>query len=715
MLLGLLGMFASCQKSATTDTTFALYYNGVSEICPGTVLNVSPTWHGETPSQFAITGIKHNGRTIQSDCFTLNEANGQFGIRNSETLPTGKYVISVSCYSEGVRHDFKDAIEINLMKPIPAGIVVTPATLTLDREAILDNAQSLPTAQITTDGSNHVSIKQYLIANIWFNGVLSTEAKDWFDLSPSGVVSVVPGSDVNPGVYVFDFRLTTYATGLEAEEGLFEKALALHVTSAPLELVYPNPNGKVEAGYGAASARPSIKGSQEELRFSLKEVKPDNSIGITVDDATGVIRFPETDKSTVGDQYSVSVTVTNKYGSRDFDDVFNYTVIEFLYPVTKLSYADLTGKISGVSISHPVTAVDGDDVEFFLVDLDEKLSALTINRGTGEITCPKGVEIAPGTYTVHVLARNIKSEVSASFQLTIVPNPYKFTYVRWGNNMGLTPLEQYGNQWRISKEDGTLTVPVVESDIPSGVPVSYKMTIKTQNSNQRMGTTIDADTGTVTIEYQGGNNDKSARAHAAIITVTVGGDSEAAVTKNIPFFVSHQGYNVGYRIEFTPFVFRVNPKTGGSSVAPVVSREDGQPVSGFTLSYRRNIYFYNISGPEQHLDGRPGDGKTTFLYGVWDKYFSARNALVNTGSCSPVSYQGDKNGERGWLGLTACYMDPETLTMVVNPDKFSDDYGYANGIISGTMQYNINNIDPVNVGGTECFPLLIWLDPDFNN
>ena len=162
-------------------------------------------------------------------------------------------------------------------------------------------------------------------------------------------------------------------------------------------------------------------------------------------------------------------------------------------------------------------------------------------------------------------------------------------------------------------------------------------------------------------------------------------------------------------------MFRVNPKTGGSSVAPVVSREDGQPVSGFTLSYRRNIYFYNISGPEQHLDGRPGDGKTTFLYGVWDKYFSARNALVNTGSCSPVSYQGDKNGERGWMGLTACYMDPETLTMVVNPDKFSDDYGYANGIISGTMQYNINNIDPVNVGGTECFPLLIWLDPDFNN
>ena len=28
-----------------------------------------------------------------------------------------------------------------------------------------------------------------------------------------------------------------------------------------------------------------------------------------------------------------------------------------------------------------------------------------------------------------------------------------------------------------------------------------------------------------------------------------------------------------------------------------------------------------------------------------------------------------------------------------------------------TMQCNVDNIDPVNKGGAEIFPLIIWLDP----
>lgn len=715
-LLLLLSLFSSCRKEETTDTSFSLYYNGVSEICPGTAINVSPTWYGDTPSQFAITGIKLNGRTFESDSFSILAESGVFSLRNSDALPTGKYSVSISCVSKDITYKWKDAIEINLMKPVPGGILMEPAQLNVALSDIRLGNNPLPTAKIKTDGSNHVTIKQYLIANVWRDGKAAPECKEWFELSPAGELSIKAGNEsFEPGFYVFDFRLTTYAAGLEAKEGLFAKAFALDVTSAPIAISYASPSGKVEQGYSAKSSKPVVEGSQNGLRFTLKEVKPDNAVGITVDDATGAIRFPETSNVNIGDTYTVSLTVSNKYGTADFDDVYTFTVIEFLYPVTKLSYKDISDKISGVSITNPVLDVDGDDVEFQLVDLPEALSGLlSIDPSTGEVSCPKGTEIQPGNYTVTVKAQNIKSEVTATFSLNIVPNPYKFTYVRWGNNLGLTPLDEYGNQWRISKDDGTLIVPVLESDIPDGVPVKYKMAIKTQNSSQKMGTSIDAGTGTVTIEYQGANNDKSSRVHMALITVTVGGNSEAAVSMDIPFFVSHQGYNVGYRIEYTPFVFRVNPKTGGTSVAPFITREDGQPVSGATLSYRRNIFFYRIAGPAQHKDGRPGDGKDTFLYGIWEKYFSARNILTNTGSCSPVSYQADKNGENGRLGLLACYIDPQTLAMVVNPDKFLDDYGYANGIISGTMQYNFNNIDPVNIGGTECVPIIIWLDPDYN-
>lgn len=708
-------LVAACQAGETVDTSFALYYNGISEISPGTSINVSPTWHGETPVSFEISGIKRNGKAYDTDCFSVDASTGLFSIHDSESLPTGKYQVGIACVSAGKRYVYDDALEIRIMKPVPDGIIVTPASLSTTLQEVLGAAESLPGAKIDTDGSNHVKIKSFAIAHVYRNGQPADELMDWFSVSPTGVFSIVTGTEeLLPGLYAFDFQLTTYIVGKDDEEGLFKKALTLDITSAPLGLVYPAASVKVEKGYGGKSGEALVKGSLTSLRYSLKGVSPDNAVGITVDDATGVIRFPETDDVTIGDEYHVSVTATNVYGSADFDDVFSFVITAFISPVTKLSYDDVDGVISGLAFENPVTAVDGDDVEFSFVDLPQGLKGLQIDPVTGTVSCAKGLELEPGEYTVTVLVRNIKTEVTSTFALKVVPNPYKFTYVRWGNNLGLTPIEEYGNQFRIKESDGTLVLPVVESDIPEGVPVKFKLTNKTNNSNMKTGATIDASSGDITIEYMGNQTaNRSARTHFSIITVTVGGNSEAAVTKEFPLFISHEGFINGYKIEYTPFAFRVNPRSGGVSASPVITREDGSEVSGFTLSYRRNIYFYGLNDP-LHVDGRPGDGNDRFMYTVWTKYFSARNALTNTGSCSPVSYYGDRNGERGWLGLTACYINPDNLTMVVNPDKFSDDQGYASGMVVGTMQYNINNIDPVNTGGTEVFPLIIWLDPDYN-
>ena len=384
---------------------------------------------------------------------------------------------------------------------------------------------------------------------------------------------------------------------------------------------------------------------------------------------------------------------------------------DFIYPISELVYENIAEVITGVAINHPVSKLVGDEVTFSFDNLPESLSALKIDPATGTITCAKGVELPVGNHTINVYAKNIKGEFKTSFTINVVANPYKFTYVYWGNNMGLTPIEEYGNQFRIEAGDQPLVVDIAKTDIPAGVPVKFTLTNKTNLSASPMGAKIDSNTGQLTITSSHEKGEKAVRTHVAVITVTVGGDSEAAVTKMIPLFVDQAGFRGGFRIEYTPFAIRVNPKTGGQSGSPKITKEDGAAFSGFTMDYRRNFYYYQFGGPEQHKEGKCSTD--TFLYSPWYKYFSALNKSVNTVAASPVSWYGDKNGERGTLSLTACYVQPGDLKLIVNPEKFSDDYGYADGCMVGTMQFNLNNVDPVNTGGTEVFPLIIWLDPSY--
>ena len=704
----------SCNtEGLTTDTSNSLFYSGISEISPGSNVNLTPTYHGSKPTDFSIIGITRNSMPYETESFTVDKESGLFSVSNSAALPTGKYAISIACKFNGAPYEFKDAITINMLKPVPDGIYLEPAEITVKLSDIHEGAEGLPTAQIAADGNRHVEIKKYLIANVYKNGTVFNEHKDWFDLNPStGKLSIVPGNtSFEAGVYTFDFKLTTYIVGESDEEGLYSKALRIDVTSAPYGLTYNPTSVLIEKGYSGKSGKPEFKGSNDDLVFTLKSVTPSNAIGITVDDATGIIRFPETPNVNDGDQFIVSVTATNKYGTKDFDNIFAFDVTNFIFPITELTYANITEVITGVAINNPVSSIIGDEVTFSFDNLPESLSGLQIDPATGTITCAKGVELPVGVHTINVYAKNIKGDFKTSFTINVVPNPYKFTYVHWGNNLGLTPIEDIGNQFRINAGDQPLEIDIVKSDIPANVPVKFSFKSKTQVSSSPMGVTIDGKTGKLTITSSHEKGQSAVRTHMGIITVTVGGDSEAAVTKLIPLFVDQAGFRGGYKIEYTPFAVRVNPKTGGMSNAPVITKEDGASFSGFTLDYRRNFYYYKLGGPEQHVEGKLATN--TFLYSPWYKYYNALNKSVNTVACSPVSYYGDKNGERGTLGLTACYLQPGDLKMIINPEKFVDDYGYADGVMVGTMQYNLNNVDPVNTGGTEVFPIIVWLDPSY--
>ena len=365
----------SCTVDNHKDGANMLYYSGVSEISPGTSINVTPSWYGETPKDFEISAILFEGKPFVSDCFSVDNGTGVFSISNSQSLSSGHYSISISCSFGGARKNFPDIITIHLMKPVPDGIVVSPSCLGIPLADILSGETDLPKAVVESDGSDHVAIKQFIIANVRRDGILANECKDWFSLSQEGVFSVVTGNhSFIPGTYTFDFRLTTYVVGKEDETGLFTNALTLDVTSPPLALIYPANTAKVERSYAAVSSEPKMTGSVSDLNYTLKGVSPSNAPGISIDTTNGVLTFPATEAVNVGDEYSVSVTVTNSWGATDFDNVFTFKVIDFIHPVTQLSYSDVGEKISGLPFSNPVALCDGDEVEYAFVDLPEGLA-----------------------------------------------------------------------------------------------------------------------------------------------------------------------------------------------------------------------------------------------------------------------------------------------------------------------------------------------------
>lgn len=712
-VLGGVGLTSCGQQDLTVDTSFALYYAGINEISPSTNLSITPTYHGSKPTSFGITQVLYNDLAYATDCFVLDAESGVFSLQNTEELPVGKYVVGVSCVSDGIRYDYPEAITINMLKPVPDGIEVTPAMLQVRLGDVVATADDvvLPTAQITADGNGHVQIKKYGIANVYKNGTLANECKDWFSVNPTtGVFSIVKDNEaMESAVYTFDFKLQTYIVGADSEDGIFPNALSVDVISAPMGLAYNPASSLVEVGYVGKSPKPELQGSLEGAVYTIKGVSPDNGVGISVDAATGEIVFPANNNITPGDSYVVSVSVANAYGTKDFDDVFTFNVTAFIAPITKVVYEDVVGVISGVSMTNPVKEVEGGEIVYSLVNLPAGLEGLTIDAATGTVSCKKGVELPVGEHAITVEATNIKGSCQATFKLTVVANPYKFTYIEWGNNLGLTPISEYGNQFRIRAGEEDLVVPIVESDLPKDQPITFKLVNKT-NGTPKMGASIDAETGTLTIKAAQ-DADNQHRTHVAVLEVTCGGDSEAAVTKLFPLFVDQAGARNGYIVEYTPFAFRVNPKKGGRSVSPTYSLADGSEAAGFTLDFRRNFYFYKLGGPEQHVEGKLA--ADTFLYCVWSKYFSAVGKAVNTGGCGPMSYYGDKNGANGRLGLTGAYVEPGTLQVVVNPDKFMDDYGYGHGVVVAEMVCNVNDIDPVNTSSKNTFPIVIWLDPNY--
>lgn len=713
-VLGICLVVNSCSPEGLTDESeFSLYYPGITDIGPSSTINVTPTYHGAKPSGFEIYKVTLNGENFSkpTESFVIEPETGIVTLSNTDNLPVGTYMISIACNSAGKRFSFENIITVNMMKPVPDGIVVEPSVLKVKLADIIGmdgNTVELPKAQIKTEG-DHISIKKYLIAGVRKDGKNVKGIDKMFRLSQTGEFSVIKGNkDFIPGEYIVDFRLTTMLAGENSEEGLFVNALTVDVTSAPLSLSYKPSKGKVEAGYAFTSPAPEYIGSTGGLKFSIKAVNP--ACGeISINEKTGEISFKEGNSLKVGEEYTVSVKAENEYGAKEFDSIYSFEVVNYIEPVTKVTYNNIDNIIQTTSFANEVQDAIGDDIVYSFKNLPAELKDLTIDPVSGKISAPSKNKIPTGRHTVTVVAENSKGQLETTFTITVIANPYMFTYVIWGNNLGLIPEENFANQFRLNEKNKTLEIPILKSDLPKGQNVKFELD-KVYMKEPAEGDTstkgrvsIDAK-GTVTIHFTDERN-----VTLSLIHVTVG-EGEAAIKKTFPIFF-HNSYPspTGHILEYTPFALCINPVTGGEGPSPKIYDKDMKELGldNFSIDFRRTFQYFNIDGPESHKNGQPS--AKGFLYDLWSQYYAPK--APNTGSRDPVSFYSNKNDQTKPL----CYFKPEDGVLKINPNKFISTDGIpANGVFLGQAPFSMTakNQDP-GKSSNKIFPIAIWFDTRF--
>ena len=700
----------SCDKNELTDgDKFALYYPGITDIGPSTNMDLNPTYHGAKASDFKIYRVTLDGVDYQTESFIIDAESGQLQLRNTEGLPVGKYAISISCVSSGQVYKFPDIVSVNMMQPVPEGITVEPSSIRVALADLIDvNSETeLPSAQITTDG-DHISIENYYISKVMCDGKVVDAWDGLFKVNDEGKVSILRNSSFPAGVYTLDFKLTTMVVGKDSEEGIFENALTVDVTSPPVSLTYTPAVGKVEVEAAYTSPAPAFVGSLTDLKYSLKSVVPEDA-PVAVNSETGVVSIPAGHTLEVGQSLKVSLNVENAYGKKDFDQVLTIDVVAFINPITKLEYNDST-VWQNTKFGIAPLETDGDEKVFSFVELPEALSALTIDEATGTISAKKGNGIALGEYTLTVKVENPKGSMTKDIKLNIIENPYFFTYVRWGNNLGLTPEENYASQHRVPTDE-TYSFGVKATDIKEGVEVEYVI-----KGGSKDCATIDPATGKITTKlYSTSVNDM--RAQFMFVEATTGKGTPGETTVKTPVFMDFNCPRAadGYQISYTPFVFQCNPKTGGVSAKPEITKADGTALTADELAkvlmdFRRSFNYWNIDGPKSHTNGAPNANKDNFLSSIWVDYYAAINVAYNSGSRDPVSAYGRKAS----LEKNPAYIRTSDLALYVAPEKWKTADGYADGIFTGQITFADSGTDPQGAANPyRLFPLFVWFDTEF--
>lgn len=723
----LLGHVAvSCSDTETTDSgNFTLFFYGITDIGPSMSCELqAPSYIGGTPYDFAITNVTHEGETYTTESFTVNAETGVINIQNTNTLPTGLYSISVSCFCNGKYYEFKDAVKVNMLLAVPEGVSVTPEEVLLKMD---ENDWVKASAQVTTEKESHVSITQYAIAKD-----PSKEYMEYFTISPTtGKITIVESfaNQIIAGEeYVLDLKLTT-----KAGEHIYPNAVTFKAISKPRNLSYSPIYAEVDEGYAHESAIPSIQGSKEELKYAIKSVNPATTV-FTIDQATGKISLAENNGLEKSETpYVIDITVSNIYGSTEFTEAYSIKIVEYTAPIIPetFSYEALSlfkGEEGNQTIKE---GFEGGNPYF---DFDEGNSAeiqkllnkkITIDNATGAISVSADNNLeADKTYDIHVKVTNSKPVVgTAIFKLTIKKNPNDFTFVSYGTNLE-QPMPEIGSKMNLDIEEeeneanrnqfrfinrGNLpkTLSVFKNDIPSSANKTFKIA---ERYGKFANTTIDENNGTITLgsspmtAYEGG---------ILLIEVTASGNDAPSISKRIPLFFSTPKNISNQVLLYTPIVVRANPRTGVSSKTKceVIKWASGQIFNGYeditklVLDYRANHTFYNFSENPNHGSGALTKDLNLLIYQVWNKY-------------KPGSTEKDAMSyymSTGNYDAKLAYINAADRQIIVNPDKWiGNDNEYANGAVTAQIRLNLNGT-PENIesSGSQYFSVIIWLDENY--
>lgn len=733
MLFALLSI-TSCSETETTDKTdFILYYTSMTDIGPGMSSDIAqPSYKGATPSDFTITGVTLDGQAYTGNLFEINPTSGTVHIESDETTPVGVYKISVSCVAGGSTFTYNDIISVNFLKRVPEGITVTPGALVADFADIIDanSTVELPTAQVTTE-QNHISITGYSISSVRLGETIVDNKKNpMFAVSSDGTISIVRGSNaIEPGLYTIDLKLNTAVSGSDSEEGLFANALTVNVTSKPLALTYAT--GKLEeateesGNTSFVSQVPTFKGSTDGIAYSIESVSP-ASDKFVIDAKTGVISVAEGHGLKSGEKYSVSVRVKNDYSTEGvvFNNVFTLNVVEYIEPISNFAY-EMTPVTEQVEFEIPVKdGFKGAEPVFVFESISaEDKNIVSLDGKTGTISAKKGHKLTLGEHKFTVKASNDKNSETAELIINVTENPNKFTYIRYGNNLGLTPAENYANQFRLADKEefnGNAEFSTPETDSKETLTWSVSG-IDVGGTSTWNKVKIDSKTGKLTL-----NALPNEQKCVVVLVKATAGSGKKAYSITVPvFFHNSNADKTNGKIEYTPFVLQVNPKKGGRSVTPTITNTID--MSKFVLDFRRDPIYYNING--EYQDGTPlesgGTQKHTKGYYKQSPFMEALwvQCGAGLGAKAPMAYFDIKGNIReNHTDKTLGYVDnadgDKKFSVVINANQWcqraedsQDILAWANGVVIMSMTYS-DNVTNVN-NGTEVGPIVIWLDTNF--
>lgn len=743
-------MFVSC--SDDTDETggnFKLYYPDMTDIGPSMtgVKIPAPSFQGATPSEFEVTAVTLNDESIENPCFVIDTETGEITINSTAETPVGEYKLTISCSVNGKYFTFKDIIKVTFLPRAPEGTVAEPNHILVMYSVVSDpnNITKLPTAQVKTAGE-HVSITKYSIGTVTVNGEVLDKPEEMFEVSSSGEISILKSERFKRGVtYSISLKLETAATG--DTPCIATDILAVEVASEPFSLEYPGYN--IEEGWKISeekgdlkssfdSGEPIFVGSKDDIKYWI-EIKEEVEEGkILIDEQTGRISIPEGHGFAQGNTFNISVFVANKYltEGKKLKDV-KLTVTKYYKPLEAgLKFYNNASAEQTEAISIKREEITGyEDLQFELL---KNFNGQLKIENNGAIIAEVENKIPTGNHTIEYRVTNGDgTSMVYSFELKINENQSKLIWAKCGNNFGNDPEYQkdiYQNQFRFrSQQEMNSFSATIETNLSADKTVNWKV----QNDGKF------SHTKKLILTVNGNSLSFSKKAFVSGVSVATLEGTYNGSTIRIPIFIDcHSAVEGGttkkvkieeaeqtiytkageFHIEYTPFVFHVNPLIGGISTKPVIKKNNSIYSGSFILDNRRSFYYEPLYTTFKKGNIATGTNITpdqrTFLNDMWDLV-----GAKNYGSKAPFSFYLNDSETYDLAGVNS------DNTVQINPDIWIYDSTPVDGFVRCQMVFDLEekedfpsegwkegelvNNKPPKGESNRVFPLMIWLDPDY--